>query len=291
MTANEYVAISEPDEDASTPAQTRLDYLGWASLGYTKVRHVFVQTPPEPPKGSTPGTLAEFSRNHRAAVLYLALLANWPWLAREPEPLPADSWIRFLTCDDPKALTWTPQSLSHAWGVLEELKLIERPRKGRLINVTPRREDGKADYTSPEGKNDPYLILPNAFWTEELFGVLSWPALAVLLILLKETGLTPSAELLINRARAWYGISRTAAEEGLVELRNRALVDSVDRLVRDSKAAKGRRLASKHILLPPFSTSDRDSLRAQAQARMKQRKAAVAFDEKGDSDAEQAATA
>jgi hypothetical protein len=261
------------DEAPATPGETREIYLARAKSGYGKVRRTFIQVPGVPPKGSQPGTLALFNRNHRAVVLYLALLANWPWLSREEDPLPAGAWIRFLTCEGTKALTWTPQSLSHAWGVLENLGLIERPRKGRLIAVRPRREDGQADYVSPGGKNDSYLVLPNAFWTEQLHGRLSWPALAVLLILLKETGLTPNAELAIDRAKGWYGISRTTAEEGLSELRTNDLLFSRTRTIRDVNAADGRRLTSQHVLLGEFSTSARAALRAAAKERVDKRDA------------------
>lgn len=271
------------DDAPATSAETREDFLDRASGGYTKVRHSFIQTPGVPPKGSAPGKLAEFGRNHRAAVLYLALLANWPWLRREEDPLPAETWIRFLRCDDPGALTWTPQSLSHAWGVLSDLKLVERPRKNRLINVRPRREDGEDDYIAPQGRRgttgqpDSYLVLPNAFWTSQLHGTLTWPALAVLLILLKETGAISSAELLVDRAKPWYGISRTTAEEGLAELRSREILHSQDRYIKDTKAAKGRRHTSLHTLLPPFSTEERRNLRDAARSRVNGTAAHIKF--------------
>lgn len=291
MAKNQNLEAPELVDDApATSDETRKDFLDRASGGYTKVRHSFIQTPGVPPKGSTPGKLAEFGRNHRAAVLYLALLANWPWLAREEDPLPAETWIRFLRCDDPHALTWTPQSLSHAWGVLDDLKLIERPRKNRLINVRPRREDGEDDYTAPEGKKsttgqpDSYLVLPNAFWTDQLHGTLTWPALAVLLILLKETGVSSSAELLVDRAKSWYGISRTTAEEGLAELRSRGILSSQDRYIKDTKAAKGRRHTSLHTLLPPFSTGERQKLRDAARSRVNGVAARVQFDKEREGD-------
>jgi hypothetical protein len=258
------------DDDAATPAETRAIYLGRAKSGYTKLRHRFVQTPPTGKTSSRPGTLFQLSRNHRAAILYLAVLANWPWLSREDMPLPADSWIRFLTADDSAALTWTPQSLSHAWGVLEELNLIERPRKGRLKDVRPLREDGSGEeYTSPTGTNrDHYLILPNEFWTRQLHGTLSWPALSVLLILLKETGGKPTAPLAIDRAQPWYGISRTTAEQGLAELRGLGIVTSAMRQVKDPDAVGGRRQTSLHRLDGDFSMSRRELLRTAAKSRV-----------------------
>lgn len=257
------------DDDAATPAETRAAFLARSKSGYTKLRRTFVQEPPTTGGSSRPGMLPNFKNNHRAAVLYLALIANWPWLSREDEPLPAAAWIRFLTCEDPKALTWTPQSLSHAWGVLEDLKLIIRPRKGRLINVMPRREDGMTDYKTPTGsERDSYMTIPNEFWMEEWHGRLSWPALAALLILTKETGLTPTTTLAIDRTMAWYGISRTSAEQGLTELRASGLVRSRDRRVKDVNASEGRRLTSEHTLLGNFSTQSREALRIAAKVRV-----------------------
>lgn len=260
-----------PDDDAAaTPEETRRIFLERAKSGYTKVRHVFIQTPPTSASSSRPGTLANLSRNQRAAVLYLALLANWPWLSRETEPLPADAWIRFLTADGSSALTWTAQSLSHAWSVLEDLRLIERPRKGRLIDVRPLKEDGSGDpYASPTGSNrDLYLILPNEFWTRQLFATLSWPALSVMLILLKETGGTATAPLAIDRAQAWYGISRTTAEQGLAALRGANIITSQIRQVKDPAVVGGRRRTSLHRLDGDFSLNRRDLLRAAAKGRV-----------------------
>lgn len=256
------------DEAPATPQETREDFLARTGGAYTKVRHSLIQLPGK--KRSNPSMLPHFGRNHRALVLYLALLANRPWLDNEDEPLSADAWVRFLTCDNPKALTWTPQSLSHAWGVLEGLGLVTRPRKGRLVNVQPRREDGNGEYHRPQGsKTDPYFLLPHDFWLRELHGTLSWPALAVLLILLKQTGTTGYTELPIDRALDWYGISRTTAEAGLTELRKSGYLKSQGRLVKDAKSPKGRRQTSIHSLQDAFSLESRSALRAAARARVK----------------------
>lgn len=261
------------DAPAATPGQQRELYLGRGKSGYTKVRHSFIQEFGGMTGGSKPGTLGRFSRNHRAAVLYLAVLTNWPWLSREAEPLPAAAWIRFLTCNGSSALTWTEQSLSHAWKTLEALNLVERPRKGRLLNIRPRREDGKAAYSSPTGTNgDLYWVLPNEFWSQQLHGNLSWPALSVLLILLKETNGRQVAELSVDRAMRFYGIGRTTAEKGLAELRDKyCLLDSRTRYVLDADTGEGRRQTSMHMLLPPFSTTHRENLREAASKRMESR--------------------
>jgi hypothetical protein len=270
-------ADETPDAVAATPQETRQTYLARSKAGYAKVRHTFIQAPPGASGGSTPGTLSQFGRNHRAAVLYLALLTNWPWLVRETIPRASGAWIRFLSSDLPGALTWTEQSLSHAWKTLEGMGLIARPRQGRLLNVQPRREDGKADYVTPTGKNsDLYFVVPDQFWLDELHATLSWPALAVLLVLLKETGGRESAELRVDRADQYYGISRTTVESGLTELRKRHLLSSRDRFVKDVDTGDGRRRASIHTLLGPFSMQARQELQGAAKARV-DGKAAVTF--------------
>ncbi|MDF0514292.1 hypothetical protein PX701_11725 [Agromyces sp. H3Y2-19a] len=251
------------DAPAANSRDTREVYLQRATSSYAKVRHVLIQRPPSGGKGSQPSMLPHLKRNHRAAVLYLALLANWPWLRRQAAPLPAATWIRFLGSEQRGSLTWTPQALSHAWGVLEELKLVERQRKGRLVNVRPLKEDGSGgDYASPTGKGgDSYFALPKRFWLDEHHATLSWPGLAVLLILLKETNQYPVTELAIDRAQAYYGISRTTAESGLSELRARGLLLSSERRVADVDHPEGRRLASLHRLSSPYSTEERRELR------------------------------
>lgn len=45
-----------------------------------------------------------------------------------------------------------------------------------------------------------------------------------MLILLKETGGTATAPLAIDRAQAWYGISRATAEQWLAELRDKGII-------------------------------------------------------------------
>ena len=268
------------DEAPASPQETREDFLSRTGSAYAKIRHTLIQIPTN--RGSTPSMLPHFNRNHRALVLYLALLANRPWLDKEPEPLHAGAWVRFLTCDDPKGLTWTTQSLSHAWGVLDDLQLISRPRKGRLVDVQPRREDGTGDYERPIGaSNDPYFLLPHDFWLRQLHGTLSWPGLAVLLILLKESGKTGVAELPVDRAHDWYGISRTTTEAGLTELRELGYVESRGRFVKDAKAPQGRRYTSIHTLRDVFSLESRTTLRTAARERVK-----TARRGKGDEDGE-----
>lgn len=275
--ASDAASESELFPEDAPPASshdTRESYLTRAKSSYAKIRHVFVQLPPTGGKGSQPSMLPQLKRNHRAAVLYLALLSNWPWLRRQAEPLPAATWIRFLRSDQPNALTWTPQSLSHAWGVLEDLNLVMRPRKGRLLNIRPLKEDGSGEeYFSPTGTGgDSYFVLPKQFWLDQHHGILGWPEFAVLLILLKETGRNPVTELAIDRAQRYYGISRTTAEAGLSGLRDQALLMSNERRVTDVDHPEGRRLTSLHRLVGPYSTKARQELRTAANRSVEQQR-------------------
>lgn len=260
------------DVEAPNSNATRMEFLHRSRSGFTKIRHSFVQKPPTRKHGgSKPAMLPTFARNHRAAVLYLAVLTNWPWLSRSDETLSAKTWIRFLSSNKPGALTWTEQSLAHAWKQLEQGDLVVRDLDHRMKKVRPLDESGSSDpYVRPQGSRDGvYFALPHEFWSRELHATLSWPALAVLLILLKETNGRPTAELPVDRAQRYYGISRTTAEQGLTELRAEGLLTSRTRFILDHDTADGRRQTSLHALLDPFSTSHREQLRNAARERRK----------------------
>lgn len=267
------------DAEPSSPVSTREAFIERGRSGYTKLRHEFVQVPASSTGGAaSPAMLGVFARNHRAAVLYLALLTNWPWLRRSGEVLAADTWIRFLSSDKTGSLTWTAQSLSHAWKVLEDAGLVERTLVNRLKKVTPLHESGSGEpYRSPDGKmRGLYVALPHTFWTDELHATLSWPALAVLLILLKETSGRPSAELPVDKAEKYYGISRTTAEAGITELRDKGLLLSATRWVQDHVAGEGRRWASLHALIGPYSMAERHALQGAAKKRRAEARAKTA---------------
>ncbi|HEY5857288.1 MAG TPA: ArsR family transcriptional regulator [Aldersonia sp.] len=226
MNTQDATVESEPGQGGEpiTPQETRAAALGLTVRGYMVVRQVFVQNYDAP----RPSTLGEMTRKrrHRALVLYLLVLCWWPWLNTNYHPLTADVWISGLTATGPnkrRALTWSPSTLSRAWKDLEDLGLIEkRERDGRLTTITPRREDGKAAYVAPSGEKkdwlNTYFTIPDEFWTEEYFGTLNLPALAVLLIILKETTKKPDTPLRRTSMPEWYGISGKTVQKGLDEL-------------------------------------------------------------------------
>ncbi|MBP3044834.1 hypothetical protein J2M54_14900 [Arthrobacter sp. zg-ZUI227] len=155
----------------------------------------------------------------------MLLLASWPWLAERRDPLQGDVWIRALTTS--KGLTWTASSLSRAWGDLADLGLVEKKREERLLRVVPRREDAAVPYDPPRGRTDrwnAYFVLPDSFWLDEHFAHLSLPALAMLLIVAKETNAKAETWLTYENCDEWYGLKPQTVKKGLKELQTIGLL-------------------------------------------------------------------
>lgn len=250
--------------------QTRETTLSWTRRGYSVNRSILVQQPdPDKPRESTVGRLTR-DRHHRALVLYLLVLAWWPWLHDRKTPLDSEVWIRALTAEGPgtaNALTWSASTLSRTWGVLKQYGLVQSEREGRLTRVKPRREDGLQDYQFPAGERDwfnRYFTLPDEFWTRQYFATLSPAALAVLLIVLKETIKKPDVELLRERMSEWYGISGKTVTKGIQELIDCELLDPRIERVPDAAAKYGVTDHYYYGLKGPFSTEERKARRKTA---------------------------
>jgi len=219
--ASWHTGLMNLESTVATPGETRQALTQLSGRGYTQIRHVFVQLPDGEQRASV---LARFltERKHRALLLYLLLLTCWPWLEERRNPLEAGVWIRALQSEHHKdALTWSASTLSRAWNDLEKMNLISREREGRLLRVTPRREDAGDDYEAPGGRKDrwnAYFSLPDDFWHEELFAQLRLPALVMLLVVAKETNYQSEVWLPYEHMKNWYGISAKSAQNGLKEL-------------------------------------------------------------------------
>lgn len=207
------------DTEVATPHETRTEMLRLSARGYSQIRHVLVQLPDaERPRASTLSVVVS-QRKHRALILYLLLLACWPWLAERREPIQGSVWIRALTTS--KGLTWTGSTLSRAWADLEEMGLIKKNREERLLRVAPLREDGQEPYELPRGRTDrwnAYFVLPDTFWLEDFFAKLSLPALSMLLVIAKETNAKAEVWMTYESCEVWYGIKPQSAQKGLKEL-------------------------------------------------------------------------
>jgi hypothetical protein len=213
--------------DIAASEATRGEMTRLSARGYTKIRHVLCQLPlGEPARPSTVGKLMT-ARKHRALILYLLLLTCWPWLEGRRDPLAAAVWVRALTTA--KGPGWSTSTLSRAWTDLEEADLITRERRGRAMFFLPRREDARADYSPPMGAKDrwnTYFVLPDTFWLDETFAKLTFPGLAMLLIIASETSSVakPEISLAYEWAKDRYGLSAKTAQNGIQDLLNQGLV-------------------------------------------------------------------
>ena len=258
----------EEVDAVASPGDTRAEGLRLAARGYAIIRHVLVQNF-DGPRPSTLGIMVR-KRRHRALVLYLELLTWWPWLSENFQPLGSEVWIRSLTATGPeksRALTWSPSTLSRTWRELEDMNLIEpRQRSGRLTQIVPRREDGADPYTAPTGgENDWYFVLPDDFWADEWFATLSLPALATLLILLKETSpKKPDTQLPRDRMPDWYGISGKTVQKGLSELQASGLAKVRTEVVKAPLSPSGYTRRVHYALAGPFSCENRKLLQKRA---------------------------
>jgi len=270
----------ETTSDTQANAQdTRDEMLRLSARGYGQFRHTLVQVPGAKgaERGSTLGHMVK-GKKHRALTLYMLLLTCWPWLEDRKEPLAAATWIRALS--SPSGLTWTPSTLSRAWGDLEEAGLLEpRVRTGRLVRVSPRREDAQSSYEAPKGRRDDahrYFVLPDHFWKGGDFARLTLPGLAMLLIILKETGgKKPEMYMPLEKAPEWYGISPRSAQNGLADLaKNDLLVRRIE-LRKAALSPTGRTTRHYLSLSGPYGALARDALRAHARKERSNRLAAA----------------
>ncbi|WP_144723469.1 ArsR family transcriptional regulator [Cellulosimicrobium sp. TH-20] len=212
-------------------------------------------------------------RKHRALVLYLLLLGAWPEIenriANDRAPLEAKVWVRALASSRTKALTWSPSTLSRAWTELEDMKLVTRERRGRLVHVRPRREDGQEDYTPPRGRSGhehAYFVLPDAFWNDEVFADLGLAALAMFLLIAKETNGTKETHLTYAQIESWYGIRQRTAQKGIAELLTRGLVYVRRERVPAPLSGVGYTIAQHYSLTGEYGYQTRAALRKRAQS-------------------------
>jgi len=251
-----------------------------SARGYSIVRGVFVQLPDGTKRGSSVGVLVR-DRRPRAVVLYLLLLGCWPWLKDERVPLPAIVWIRMLRSATGK--TWSESTLSRTWTYLEELGLIEKRiyEKGG-VRVVPRNEDRESPYEIPAGQKeltDAYFLLPDAFWLDEHFASLGSPGIALLLILLKETGKKREMRMTLDEGARWYGLTRTFVQDGLAELDELGVLSERTEWV-SAPLAKVTKTAHKwYSLTEPYSTDARNGLRVAARTARSKKKVATKFTE------------
>jgi hypothetical protein len=256
----------------------RADVAKRVARGYAQLRGVLVQRASGAERASTVGKLVT-ARQHRALVLYITLLWNWPWLQKERVPLDAAVWLRLLYTST--GLTWSESTLSRTWKFLVGQGLVGKKRvAGGLLRVWPRREDGDADYAAPSGAtndwNEAYFVLPGRFWMSEDFAHLGMAGLAMLLIILKETNKKSEVKFTLDQAAGWYGFSRGTVKAGLDQLTARSLLLTRVEWI-DAPLSKINKTAVHwYSLADAYSTAERNKARRSAQ-RARARKEAPSF--------------
>ncbi|HXC78690.1 MAG TPA: hypothetical protein VNU19_16765 [Candidatus Acidoferrum sp.] len=267
-TATVQVHEAPPEADRATPAGTREQFARRAGRGYTVIRNPLVQVRKDGKwVGSTLGQLVQ-ARQPRALRAYLLLLMFWSALDRREEPLEAGVWARALSPNPPEP-QWSAGSMTRVWNTLEEFGLIHRTRQGRLVKLGPRREDGKADYTRPrpdlsKNSREKFFILPDAFWLNGWHEQLSFPGVAVLLILLADTTGRDEVPIEADRAPAWYGISPKTFRNGVEDLRRQGLLTSRTIWIPEPFSAIGKKPKTYYSLVGDFSRPARQKLQHQA---------------------------
>lgn len=272
-------APTEEEETTATPADARKELTRLSARGYTQLRHILVQLPDtEPTRASVLGSMLH-DRKHRALLLYILLLTAWPWLKDRREPLEASVWIRALDGKDvsfaEKGNTWSTSTLSRAWSDLRKMNLVTTQREGRLLRVSPRREDGGDDYGSPGGRKDrwnAYFTLPDDFWNEGWFARLSLPALVMLLVVAKETNQKNEVWFAYANCKDWYGISSKSAQKGIEELIEHGLLHVRKELKKAPLSPTGRSTRSHYSLTGNFGHTARAAKQALATTETQKRK-------------------
>lgn len=255
-----------PESVKATPAAARAAMVRNTGAGYTPVRSSFVQKYEGTNRASTLSKLVR-ERKRRELIAYLLVLTA-PG-SENHAPWSSAVWIRVLTVTPDPQMTWSRSTLSETWTSLVQLKLVNRERVRRRSQITPRREDRKkGPYVRPDGKDtkDRYFVLPGEFWTKCWFDRLSLPAVAVLLILLKETGGEKEKHLTHAETARYYGISETTAKKGYAELADKGLVTVRDEYQEAALGDLGYTTVRYYTLTGAFSTQARKTAQQEALA-------------------------
>lgn len=273
------VGRTTASDPTATPQQTLEALTRYAGRGFTPVRNSFVQRRLRSGKfvGSSLGQLVH-ERRHRALLGYLLLLMTTQSLDRRSAPLEAKVWARALS-PRPPAPAWPDTAMTPIWAMLDTgpPRLITKERQARLVKITPRKENGRGDYTRPRPDQQPgdagelYFTLPDAFWLDDWHNMLSLPGVAVLLILLAGTVTRDEAWLSPERAPEWYGIAPKTMYNGLEDLRKNGLLAARDEWVTAALSGIGKTKKTHYRLRDPFSRAARlklqDTTRTEAQRR------------------------
>lgn len=239
---------------AATRHETVLDLLTQSKRGIVPIAKTFVQQGHG--KSTAPGPLHQFVSSHddRGLEAYLivhALASAEPWNC----DYPAGTWVRALGLTGAAELASAKSAVSKVMKRLDDRGLVVRKRTGRTSSITLLREDGSGEaYDHPLNRDDRWLQLPHAYWTERHYETLSLPGKALLLVALSRPDDFP---LPYERGRDWYGISADSTERGLKELCNAGLLRYRQDWVKNQRSDTGWIEQRLYTLQGPYSTANR----------------------------------
>lgn len=248
--------VSSEDEAAATGAETRAALLKRAKWIATNIDGRFVQLPRQgtsPRAGQLASLVKRGDKRGLNAYLFLASVissgdgpAGWSTVAS------AGVWARALGTDLTATGNAATNAVSKVFRRLEARNLIKRDRVdgSRGTRITLLNVDGSGGpYERPRSQ---FLQLNHQYFYDGWFERLDLPAIAMLLVLLKErdTSLLPSANF-----PAWYGWSADTAERGFGSLVDHGLVKVTKRLRTAPLSPTGRVLVNDYrltsVLRPP----------------------------------------
>lgn len=160
----------------------------------------------------------------------LALELSLLWvLAKRPHETerPLRFWAELLGLPDPQVAG--ADRIRSAMRGLEErglLAISSAETPGYPSTVRLKNEVTKGPYGIPTGKGDPYLRVPEAFWTRGLVSELSGPGVAMYLVVLAVHG--PETESVWFRAesfRSRFGLAESTRKAGLKDLVDNSVLE------------------------------------------------------------------
>lgn len=238
------------EAQAATAEETRADLFKNITRRGGAIRAGFVQ---ERGGARAPGPLHFFVNERRLFALQLYLLLHClalkdPW----DKLLPAGAWARALGKDS----LGSEATVSRNWKWLKDKGLVATKRDGRLLEVKLLSEAQPGEPRTRPTK--PFFTLPNAFFLDGIFGELSLPGTAALLIALNAQGNQARFQLPKERAPGWFKISADTLQRGFDELESEGLLDAKLIAKKTPRSRMGISMVSSYRLLGPFAPTTPD---------------------------------
>jgi DNA-binding transcriptional ArsR family regulator len=248
--------LNNPVADlVATQQETIEALLQRSGRDHVPIRRSFVQ---QRRRGGGASSLAAFVSSRRSTALDLYLLLH-ALASKTPYDvvLPAQVWARALGLLGRGAIS----AVSKNWSWLEEQKLVETEREGRLRRVVLLEESGTGGrYRHPardKKRRGDYFKLPHGYWHARYMNRLNLPAKAVLLIALS-LQMHESFVLPREQAAEWYGVSPDTIQRGVSELLHRGILRYRVEHLKAPLTARGFTIVRHYRLFDPFQSLDAD---------------------------------